>query len=251
MRMEGQSTSPGQASEQMAWMTTSTLVMIAIGVVLAVIVIIAGARMKRKRKEAEQELRDSGATSTPAGTLGDEDVRGVPQAPGTRPDERAATPLSPPPRPAAAAPHTPEPQTTSDPQPVASAPIAAAPEPDTHPDPEPQPLADEPVAASAAYEAAPAALASDLAMPPATEPEPQEDDLTQMKGVGPKLAARLGELGITRYDQIAALSPSEADALDAQLGTFRGRLQRDRWIEQAGYLAAGDRAGFEAAFGRL
>ncbi len=248
--MEGQSTSPGQASEQMAWMTTSTLVMIAIGVVLAVIVIIAGARMKRKRKEAEQELRDSGATSTPPGTLGDEDVRGVPQAPGTRPDERAATPPSAPPQPFVAAPLPPEPRTTSDPQPVASDP-AAAPEPDALPDPEPQPLADEPVAASAAYEAAPAALASDLAMPPATEPEPQEDDLTQMKGVGPKLATRLGELGITRYDQIAALSPSEADALDAQLGTFRGRLQRDRWIEQAGYLAAGDRAGFEAAFGRL
>jgi predicted flap endonuclease-1-like 5' DNA nuclease len=79
----------------------------------------------------------------------------------------------------------------------------------------------------------------------------QRDELGRMKGVGPKLAARLAELGYTRFEQIAALTPAEADALDAQLGSFRGRLTRDRWVEQATYLANDDRAGFEAAFGRL
>ena len=90
----------------------------------------------------------------------------------------------------------------------------------------------------------------------APEPTPKPaadttDDLTRMKGVGPKLAARLGELGITRFAQIAALDPAAAAALDAQLGNFQGRMARDRWIEQAGYLARDDRAGFEAAFGKL
>jgi predicted flap endonuclease-1-like 5' DNA nuclease len=72
-----------------------------------------------------------------------------------------------------------------------------------------------------------------------------------MKGVGPKLAAQLASLGYTRFEQIAALTPEQAEALDAQLGNFRGRLTRDRWIEQATYLANGDTAGFETAFGRL
>ncbi|MHA6723234.1 hypothetical protein [Sphingomonas sp. RS2018] len=114
------------------------------------------------------------------------------------------------------------------------------------------PLASDPtpVVATAPFDPAPATIAADLATPP-PPPAAAEDDLTRMKGVGPKLAAQLRDLGITRFDQIAALSPADADALDAQLGTFRGRLSRDRWIEQAGYLAKDDRAGFEAAFGKL
>jgi predicted flap endonuclease-1-like 5' DNA nuclease len=91
------------------------------------------------------------------------------------------------------------------------------------------------------------------AVPPvaATPVVTNANELGQLKGVGPKLAARLAELGYTSFDQIAALTPVEADALDAQLGTFKGRLTRDRWIEQADYLAKNDRAGFEAAFGKL
>lgn len=92
------------------------------------------------------------------------------------------------------------------------------------------------------------------APPPLAEVAPvvaDADELGQLKGVGPKLAARLAELGYTRFDQVAALTTDAAEALDAQLGTFKGRLTRDRWIEQAGYLAKGDRAGFEAAFGKL
>jgi predicted flap endonuclease-1-like 5' DNA nuclease len=76
-------------------------------------------------------------------------------------------------------------------------------------------------------------------------------DLTQIKGLGPKLAATLAEQGITRVDQIAALTPEAAAELDAKLGTFQGRMARDRWIEQAKLLSAGDRAGYEAAFGKL
>lgn len=80
---------------------------------------------------------------------------------------------------------------------------------------------------------------------------PTEGDITQLKGLGPKLAATLAQLGYTRLDQIAALTPEQASELDAQLGSFQGRMARDRWIEQARLLVAGDRAGYEAAFGKL
>jgi predicted flap endonuclease-1-like 5' DNA nuclease len=77
------------------------------------------------------------------------------------------------------------------------------------------------------------------------------DDLLRLKGVGPKLAAILNERGISRFDQIAKLSPGQVETLDASLGAFRGRLGRDRIVEQANYLARGDTDGYEAKFGKL
>ena len=77
------------------------------------------------------------------------------------------------------------------------------------------------------------------------------DDLVQLKGVGPKLAATLRELGFHRFEQIASLSPTEIERLDGQLGAFRGRLTRDRVVEQAQFLARGDKDGFEQRFGKL
>jgi predicted flap endonuclease-1-like 5' DNA nuclease len=143
-------------------------------------------------------------------------------------------------------------------------PIAEAPTPATAP----APLADEPIAAAAPLEASPASIAADLAAPapepiaeeaPAPQLQPEipvaaeagADVLTRMKGVGPRVAERLNALGITSFSQVAALTPAEADALDAQLDNFKGRLHRDRWIEQAGFLARGDTAGYEAVFGKL
>ncbi len=77
------------------------------------------------------------------------------------------------------------------------------------------------------------------------------DDLTRLKGVGPKLSARLRELGVVSFAQIAAWSETDLAGIDAQLGTFAGRPTRDGWIEQAQFLAAGDVAGYEAKFGKL
>ena len=78
-----------------------------------------------------------------------------------------------------------------------------------------------------------------------------KDQFTRMKGVGPKFAEALHEFGFFRFEQIARLTPAEIDRLDDQLGPFRDRLQRDRVIEQADYLARGDTDGFEARFGKL
>jgi predicted flap endonuclease-1-like 5' DNA nuclease len=126
--------------------------------------------------------------------------------------------------------------------------------------PAPPPLADEPLVAAAPFDASPATLAADLAPEPAAPPAPPEapapaamaaSGLTQLKGLGPKLAATLAELGFTRIDQIAVLTPDAAADLDSRLGAFQGRMARDRWIEQAKLLSAGDKAGYEAEFGKL
>jgi predicted flap endonuclease-1-like 5' DNA nuclease len=82
-------------------------------------------------------------------------------------------------------------------------------------------------------------------------PAAETDDLRRIKGVGPKLAALLQSLGVTSYAQIAAWTDADIDRIDAQLGTFAGRIRRDSWIEQAQLLAAGDTAGFEGKFGKL
>jgi predicted flap endonuclease-1-like 5' DNA nuclease len=77
------------------------------------------------------------------------------------------------------------------------------------------------------------------------------DDLKRIKGLGPKLATLLASLGVTRFDQIAAWTEADIAEVDRFLGTFQGRILRDNWVEQAGYLARGDEAGFAARFGSL
>ncbi|MGB3805628.1 MAG: hypothetical protein WA936_00350, partial [Erythrobacter sp.] len=76
------------------------------------------------------------------------------------------------------------------------------------------------------------------------------DDLTRLKGLGPKLATILNEQGVTRFSQIAGWSEADIDRVDDQLGRFKGRIRRDHWVEQAKLLEAGDQSGFDEKFGR-
>jgi len=77
------------------------------------------------------------------------------------------------------------------------------------------------------------------------------DDFTRMKGVGPRLAESLHGLGFNRFEQLAALTPTEIERLDERLGAFKGRLTRDRVVEQADYLSRDDVDGYEQRFGKL
>lgn len=77
------------------------------------------------------------------------------------------------------------------------------------------------------------------------------DDLTRLKGVGPRLAEQLRAMGVTSFAQVAAWDDAEIDRIDARLGRFQGRIRRDDWPGQARFLASGDTAGYEAKFGRL
>lgn len=90
-----------------------------------------------------------------------------------------------------------------------------------------------------------------LGLQPSRVMDGETDDLSRLKGVGPKFVARLNELGIARYAQLADLGEAEIAHLDERLGPFRGRLARDRVVEQADYLARGDTEGFEERFGKL
>lgn len=89
--------------------------------------------------------------------------------------------------------------------------------------------------------------------PPPAPAAPAADatDLTRLKGLGPKVAAMLVEQGIPDIATLATLDAARAEAVAAQLGMFAPRMAKDRWVEQARFLAAGDVTGFEATFGKL
>lgn len=95
------------------------------------------------------------------------------------------------------------------------------------------------------------AVEAQAAPAPVTGNAATADDLTRIKGVGPKLAQQLNALGITELSQIAAWDDGDIDRVDAQLGRFQGRIRRDNWPEQARLLGGGDQAAYEAKFGRL
>ncbi len=98
-------------------------------------------------------------------------------------------------------------------------------------DPAPAPAETAPVEAAAAPEAEPEPGARPAGLYDAAPAE--ADDLTRIKGVGPKLQALLNDLGVYRFDQIAGFSEADLAWVDAHLATFRGRPFRDGWIEQA------------------
>lgn len=107
-----------------------------------------------------------------------------------------------------------------------------------------------------AGEAAAAAtdVAGDIIQAPvhrALDGEIPRDDLCALKGVGPKFAEALHSAGFYSFDQLAGLTPTEIERLDGQLGAFRGRIVRDRLVEQAAFLARNDTDGFEQTFGKL
>jgi predicted flap endonuclease-1-like 5' DNA nuclease len=189
-------------------------------------------------------------------------------------------PAAPPPAPepvAKAAPPPPEPVPAPKPAPAAKPAVEAAspaPKPAAKPKAAAKPAAKkttakEPAAKPAAKKAtkpAPAKAAAAIpeeptvppppAAKPAAKPAPAPaktgaDNLQLLKGVGPKLAVLLGGLGVTSFQQIADWTDADIARIDPELGTFQGRIARDNIVDQAGYLARGDKAGFEAKYGAL
>jgi NADH-quinone oxidoreductase subunit E len=75
-----------------------------------------------------------------------------------------------------------------------------------------------------------------LRRPQAAERPQQPDDLKKISGIGPKLEAVLNGLGIWTYTQVAEWTPAEVAWIDDYL-SFKGRVGRDGWIEQAKALA--------------
>lgn len=96
------------------------------------------------------------------------------------------------------------------------------------------PVAKE--AAPAAEKEAPAAASEDAQAALFTAPEGKADDLKKISGVGPVLEKKLNALGITSYAQVAAFSADDIARVDDALN-FKGRIERDNWLEQAKDLA--------------
>lgn len=63
-----------------------------------------------------------------------------------------------------------------------------------------------------------------------------EDDLKEIKGVGPVLEGVLRGYGIVTFKQLADLDEAAVQLVEDQLTEFPGRIRRDGWVTQAGEL---------------
>jgi NADH-quinone oxidoreductase subunit E len=126
--------------------------------------------------------------------------------------------------------------------------------------PRPQPAPAPAKAPEPAKAAEPAKVAEKVAARPVATGKPARpqglaaprggaaDNLQRISGVGPKLESTLHSLGFFHYDQIAAWTPDEVKWVNDHL-RFKGRIEREEWIEQARLLAAGNEAAFAERFG--
>ena len=62
------------------------------------------------------------------------------------------------------------------------------------------------------------------------------DDLKQLSGVGPALEKKLNAAGVTTFAQIAAWTEADIADMDEKL-SFKGRIEREGWVDQAKALA--------------
>ena len=88
----------------------------------------------------------------------------------------------------------------------------------------------------------PTSIRSPAGPQPAARPAPAapRDDFAQdlklIRGIGALLELKLKAAGISRYEQIAAWTDADVARISRMLGA-RGRIEQERWIEQARQLA--------------
>jgi predicted flap endonuclease-1-like 5' DNA nuclease len=124
--------------------------------------------------------------------------------------------------------------------PVAAAKPAAAPKPAARKAAEaPAPVEAVVIAPDVVPEVPPAPAPATVVEPAAAagpvlyaEAPADADDLTALKGIGPKLSAVLNALGVHTFAQIAAWTPDDIVWVEDKLD-FRGRVTREKWVEQA------------------
>lgn len=77
----------------------------------------------------------------------------------------------------------------------------------------------------------------DAARPPALDAARggAADDLKRVSGIGPKIEGILHELGVFHFDQIAVWTEEQKEWVNGYL-KFKGRIDREQWIEQANML---------------
>lgn len=68
------------------------------------------------------------------------------------------------------------------------------------------------------------------------EPPKQIDDLTQIWGIGPHYQRQLRRFGIYQFEQIAQWNHAVINHFET-LFSFKGRIGREKWVDQASRLA--------------
>ena len=69
------------------------------------------------------------------------------------------------------------------------------------------------------------------------------DDLKRIRGIGVLIEKKLNSLGITSYEQVANWTGEDIERISEMLD-FKGRIERENWIEQARILASGGQTEF-------
>lgn len=68
--------------------------------------------------------------------------------------------------------------------------------------------------------------------------EGPKDDLTKIEGIGPFLQQQLHNIGVYTYGEISSWDAERIREVTREIGYFEGRIEKDRWVEQAAQLAA-------------
>jgi len=69
------------------------------------------------------------------------------------------------------------------------------------------------------------------------------DDLKRIRGVGILIEKKLNSLGVISYEQVANWTGEDIDRV-SQVLDFKGRIERENWVEQARILASGGHTEF-------
>ena len=64
----------------------------------------------------------------------------------------------------------------------------------------------------------------------------EKDDLREIGGIGPAIEKKLNSLGINSFKQISELTVASSQQVSDAIKFFPGRIERDRWVEQASRL---------------
>ncbi|TGV14563.1 proton-conducting membrane transporter [Mesorhizobium sp. M8A.F.Ca.ET.173.01.1.1] len=184
----------------------------------------------KTRSDLERQLREAQASSGAGGAKASSQP---PAALMSTPAVGKSAPATAKPAAAKAAPAKAAPKPAAAKSATASAPAAKA------------PAAKAPAKTSAAPKAAPAAkkTAPAAAKPASGKP----DNLRRLIGIGPVNEKLLKAQGVTTFAQIAAWTSADIKRIEDVMN-FDGRIARERWIEQAKLLAAGNEAEFAKQF---
>jgi len=66
----------------------------------------------------------------------------------------------------------------------------------------------------------------------------QLEDLKRIRGIGVLIEKKLNQMGVVGYEQIANWTAEDIDRVSQSLD-FKGRIERENWVEQARILASG------------